>query len=252
VNRDGIPDFSGYYGYDRNPYHTDYNANGVPDRYEDGYGFASPDANGDGVPDMYYNPYAAVDYNMDGKADHYGFNYTDKNRDGLPDGYTYNGLGFDGNGDGIPDANYNYNYAVYSDPTGTAYNPFGYTSYSYPNAYTPAYNANEKAYMNAKIPEHTNMLNYLNTNPAVGYGAGSGMQYAYGSAGFDPYFSSMHYYHKCSPKCSMAPGFCTGRTASDCIRCANHASEDATGACVCDPFWSGSDCSVRSSYATCH
>jgi hypothetical protein len=119
-------------------------------------------------------------------------------------------------------------------------------------------------------PQHTNMLNYLNTNPGMGssgygygsgmggygsgmggYGTGYGAGAGYGSMGYDPYFTNTHTYHKCSPKCSMAPGFCTGRTADDCVRCANHATEDGSGTCVCDPFWSGSDCSVRSTYATC-
>jgi hypothetical protein len=61
------------------------------------------------------------------------------------------------------------------------------------------------------------------------------------------------YYHMgyCSPKCSLIPGYCTGRTASDCSVCTTHAAKNTDGVCVCEDYWSGPDCSVRAEYATC-
>jgi hypothetical protein len=53
----------------------------------------------------------------------------------------------------------------------------------------------------------------------------------------------------CSPICEAKHG-CKGPHESDCIECVENASRDAYGNCVCDPYWSGPDCSTFA--GSCH
>lgn len=67
----------------------------------------------------------------------------------------------------------------------------------------------------------------------------------YGYCGCDEYWSGDDcsiYGGPCHPSCYKAGG-CTGATADACSSCFPHASRDAYGKCVCDPYWSGYDCS---------
>ena len=52
-------------------------------------------------------------------------------------------------------------------------------------------------------------------------------------------FSEFH--GKCHAKCY---GGCTGATQYDCIACVDNATKNENGACVCDMFWDGEDCSL--------
>ena len=53
------------------------------------------------------------------------------------------------------------------------------------------------------------------------------------------------YVGPCSPLCADG---CRGATDHDCINCVEHASRDNWGACVCDLFFSGENCSVQLDY----
>jgi proprotein convertase subtilisin/kexin type 5 len=57
------------------------------------------------------------------------------------------------------------------------------------------------------------------------------------------YSKDAGYQSMCDPKCL---GGCRGGSAYDCYACVNHSTRNSAGACECDSFWVGDDCSYNS------
>ena len=53
----------------------------------------------------------------------------------------------------------------------------------------------------------------------------------------------------CDARCA---GGCSGPSNFDCVACAVHATINPYGACVCDDYWHGTDCSLYDQYLDCH